>query len=79
MTGEFKPDLIPIRIRVEGAALDRASVIAILFGQAQQFFGDEDFYLEGDIHVEIEGYIDTMQGHRTAHRWAGWADFVNYT
>ena len=68
----------PIRLRVEAAASNKDDVLTLLKLQTQQFFGDEEHRLDGDIAVEVEEYVRTTDGKTTHLRWAGTAYYVNY-
>jgi hypothetical protein len=67
--------VIPVSLRVEAAGPNKQTVLDLLHLQAARFFGDEDFRLDGDVHIEVEVYSDDGVKH---NRWAGLADYVNY-
>lgn len=71
--------MIPISIRVEAAGPSKQTVLDLLQMQAKNFFGDEEFRLDGVVHFEVESFVSSIQqSERTNLRWAGLADYVNY-
>lgn len=68
--------MIPISLRVEAAGPDKQTVLDLLQMQAARFFGDEEFRLDGDVHIEVETY--SLDISTQCSRWAGLADYVNY-
>lgn len=67
----------PIRLHVTMEGGSKDDVLARLDAQAEQFFGDEQYRLDGDVECRVLEEVRSIQGQVAATLWEGEAWYVN--